>query len=323
MPVLLRCACGRLLRVRDDMVGKRVKCPACGGTLLAQAAPEDEAIQKAPAPARPHRVAAEPPRAHRRVLEDDPSRPPADEARPRPRPRRQQAGGNLALWLVAGGAGLVAVVAVVLFLILGGRGGPPREPGGPGLGGRGGPFPPVAQAELGEGFIKEWLLLAPIPLAENQSAVDALGKEQIPGEAQLRPRAEDKVTVGGQELTWKEYQVKEYFFDFNDFLGAQTENSVGYAVCYVRAPEQMQGILLRIGSDDQAKVYLNGQEILQQDLARPLRKDDDTAEVTLRAGVNVLVFKVINEKRNWSGCARFTDRDGNVLRDLQVTTSPQ
>jgi hypothetical protein len=51
-------------------------------------------------------------------------------------------------------------------------------------------------------------------------------------------------------------------------------------------------------------------------------KDQDAAEVTLRAGVNVLVFKVINERMDWSGCARFTDRDGNVLRGLKVTTTP-
>src|SRR5262249_60434149 len=38
-----------------------------------------------------------------------------------------------------------------------------------------------------EGFITTWLLLAPIPLEKGQSGADCLGKEQIPGEARLRP----------------------------------------------------------------------------------------------------------------------------------------
>ena len=53
------------------------------------------------------------------------------------------------------------------------------------------------------------------------------------------------------------------------------------------------------------------------------QRDAVTTEVTLRAGENVLVFKVINEKIDWSGCARFTDRDGNVIKGLKVTTTPE
>jgi hypothetical protein len=318
MPVQLRCACGKLLRVRDELVGKRVKCPGCGAALLVRAAPQPEepdgeAFQQAPSHRQLPRAAAQPPRPHHRAPDDEPP----DEKRPRPK----QAKGNLVLWLAAGGAGLVAVGAVVLVIVLAAGSGSPKGAGRPGPGGRGGDRP-VPHADLGEGFITTWLLLAPIPLEENQRGANALASEQILGEAQLRPRPGDRVTVAGRQLVWTPYEAKKHFFDFNDFLGAQTEDCVGYAVCYVRAPAEMQGIQLRIGSDDQAKVYLNGQEVLQQGQARALEKDQDTVEVTLRAGVNVLVFKVINEKIDWSGCARFTDSDGNILKGLKVTTTP-
>jgi hypothetical protein len=323
MPVQLRCVCGKLLRARDELIGKRVKCPGCGAALLVRAAPQPEepdggAIRQSPSHRPPPRAAAEPPRPHRRTLGDEPAGRPPHEKRPRPR----QDQGNLVLWLAVGGVGFCVVVAVVLLVVLGSGGGSPK---GPGPGGRGGDrrFAQAPQAQLDEGFITTWLLLAPIPLEENQRGANALGIEQIPGEAQLRPRAEDKVTVGGRELVWRKYEARQYYFDFNDFLGAQTEDSVGYAVCYVHVPAELQGIQLKIGSDDQAKVYLNGQEVLQQGQMRALMKDQDAAEVTLRAGVNVLVFKVINEKKDWSGCARFTDRDGNALRGLEKTTTPE
>jgi hypothetical protein len=174
-----------------------------------------------------------------------------------------------------------------------------------------------------EGFITTWLLLAPIPLKENQSGADALNEEHIKGEAKLQPKAGDKVKVGNKELVWKEHKVKEYFFDFNDFLGQQTEDSVGFAVCYIHADAKMPNIKLKTGSDDQAKVYLNGKEILKQDQARSQDKDQDTTDVTLEKGVNVLVFKVVNEKVDWSGCARFTDKDGKVIKNLKVTTTPK
>jgi hypothetical protein len=185
-------------------------------------------------------------------------------------------------------------------------------------------FPGQGQTGLNEeGFITTWLLLAPIPLAENQSGADALGKEQVKDEAKLQPKAGQKIKVGDRELVWKEYKARGHFFDFNDFLGNQTEDSVGYAVCYIHAPGELKGVQLKTGSDDQARVYLNGKEVLKQDQARALDKDQDTTEVTLQKGVNVLVFKVVNEKIDWSGCARFLDKDGNVLKNLKVATTPK
>jgi hypothetical protein len=174
-----------------------------------------------------------------------------------------------------------------------------------------------------DGFITTWVLLAPIPLAEGQGGAAALDKEQLKDEAKLRPSPGDKVKVGGKELTWKKYQAKDYFFDFNDFLGKQTEDSVGYAVCYVHSGAERKGVHLKTGSDDQAKIYLNGKEVFKHEEDRPLEKDEDSTEVTLRKGVNVLVFKVVNEKEDWSGCARFTDKDGKVIKDLEVTAAPK
>jgi hypothetical protein len=174
-----------------------------------------------------------------------------------------------------------------------------------------------------EGFITTWLLLAPIPLENGQSGADALNKEQLPEEAKLQPKSGDKVKVGGEELVWKKYRAKDFFFDFNAFLGKPTEDSVGYAVCYIHADAERKDVTLKTGSDDQAKVYLNGKEVLKQEEGRPLERDEDSTEIILRKGVNVLVFKVINEKEDWSGCARLLDKDGKVLKGLKVSVAPK
>ena len=49
-----------------------------------------------------------------------------------------------------------------------------------------------------EGFITTWLLLAPIP-PQGMTPAEALGREQIIGEAKLRRRAGDKVRSNGME----------------------------------------------------------------------------------------------------------------------------
>jgi hypothetical protein len=171
-----------------------------------------------------------------------------------------------------------------------------------------------------EGFIQRWLVLAPIPLAENQSGADALDKEQVKEEAKLRAKAGDTVKVGDKALVWKEHTCKEYMLDLNGFLGAQTEDSVAYAVSYIVTAQELNGVKMKTGSDDHAKVYLNGKQVFRHAEVRGIEKDADSTEVTLQKGVNVLVIKVINEKEAWAFCLRFTDKDDNPLTNLKAQT---
>src|SRR5258708_3474707 len=61
-----------------------------------------------------------------------------------------------------------------------------------------------------DGFIRNWLVLAPIPNGENVSGTDALNKEFISGEANLKPKADEKAKIGDLELTWKAISAGDY-----------------------------------------------------------------------------------------------------------------
>jgi hypothetical protein len=174
-----------------------------------------------------------------------------------------------------------------------------------------------------EGFLRSWLLLAPIPMADGQSEEDALNKEWIANEAKLAPKADDKLKVGEKELTWKAITASDYFFDINGAVGGTTENAVAYAVAYVTAPDEMKGIQLRVGSDDMCKVYLNGKEVIKATEDRPVDKDQNQADnVTLNKGVNVIVFKIVNGAVDWAGAARFTDKDGKPVTGVTLGLTP-
>jgi hypothetical protein len=175
-----------------------------------------------------------------------------------------------------------------------------------------------------EGFLRTWLVLAPIPLDEGQSGADGLAKEQVKDEAKLQPREGDKVKAGTKELVWKKHQTPEHLVDFNAILGAQTEDSVAYAICYLVADAEMKGLKMKTGSDDQLKVYLNGKEVFKFTEARAADKDQDTTPgITLNKGVNTLIMKVVNEKIDWSCCVRFVDADDKPVKTFKVKISPK
>ncbi len=171
--------------------------------------------------------------------------------------------------------------------------------------------------------IKQWLILAPIALATNQSGTEGLDIEQIEDEARLRPKAGEARSIGGGELKWREVALTNEVIDFNALLEHETTQSVAYAVCYIRSEAEQRGLLMLVGSDDEAKVYLNGKQVYKSPVMRPFAAEQDKVpDIALNAGLNVLVFKVVNETGDWKGSIRLTDAEGNPVKGIQVTLDP-
>jgi hypothetical protein len=172
-----------------------------------------------------------------------------------------------------------------------------------------------------EGFIRNWLVLAPVPFGADDAA-GALDKQQAAEEAKLQPKEKDKTKVGDKELTWKAHKCDDFLLNINGVLGEQTEDVVAYAVTYVVTDAEIKDLKMKIGSDDQCKVYLNGKEVIKNPDARPTEKDQNTADVTLVKGLNVIVFKIVNEKVDFSGCLRFVDKDDKAVTGYKVALKP-
>lgn len=172
-----------------------------------------------------------------------------------------------------------------------------------------------------EGFIRNWLVLAPIAVQEDSGATE-IDKDFLGGEATIKPKPGDKVNAAGKILTWTPHQTSDYFIDFLKAFGSERgEDVAGYAVTYLSAETDMK-VRLSIGSNDQCKVWLNGTQVIKFAETRTLDKDTDHADVTLTKGQNVLVFKVINEKNNWQGAVRFL-QNGAPVTSLKISVSPQ
>jgi hypothetical protein len=132
-------------------------------------------------------------------------------------------------------------------------------------------------------------------------------------------------------LTWQEHHAQESILNFNPLaekISKQKINnhSVAYAVCYVISDRERKDLWLQVGSDAQAKVYLNGHEIYKCRWGRGLRGIsplDPVGPIALHKGTNVLVLKVVNGAGQWLGCARFVDQESNPVQGLQVQLTPE
>jgi hypothetical protein len=182
------------------------------------------------------------------------------------------------------------------------------------------PSAPQTFSPDAEGFIRNWVVLAPIPI-EGESGADEIDKEMVAGEATIAPRAGDKATARGRALTWTAHQTDDYFIDFLKSFGKERgEYVAGYAVAYITAGAEMKVTLAR-STNDQGKAWLNGKPVFRFADTRTLEKDSDRIEVTLVKGQNVLVLKIINEVNNWQGCARFLS-NGAPVKDISIAAAP-
>ena len=173
-----------------------------------------------------------------------------------------------------------------------------------------------------EGYIRHWVMLAPIALPEQDTGADSIFKEQIKDEAALRPKAGDRIKINGKELTWQNVTASTNYFDFNAILKTVNDHAAGFMVTYIECDKEMPGLIMAVASNDQGRIYFNGVDIYAFSEARPLMLDADKGKVSLKAGVNVIVFKIINEQNSWQGAMRFLDKAGAPVKDLKIKLSP-
>jgi hypothetical protein len=123
-------------------------------------------------------------------------------------------------------------------------------------------------------------------------------------------------------LVWQNITASTNYFDFNEVLKSINDHAAGYMVTYIECEKDMPGLIMAVTSNDQGRIYFNGMDIYAFTEARPLMLDADKGRVTLKKGVNVMVFKVTNEQNSWQGAMRFLDKAGAPVKDLKVKLSP-
>ena len=124
-------------------------------------------------------------------------------------------------------------------------------------------------------------------------------------------------------MTWQNITAATNYFDFNAILKTVNDHAAGYMVTYIECDTERHDVIMAVSSNDEGRIYFNGVDIYAFSEPRTLMLDADKGKVTLKKGVNVVVFKVINEQNSWQGAMRLLDKAGAPLKDLKIKLVPQ
>ena len=123
---------------------------------------------------------------------------------------------------------------------------------------------------------------------------------------------------GDKTVTWKTVKAGSDVGMVNLMaeLGAVDHRfAYGYAEIAV---EQDQDVVVRMGSDDGYRLWVNGELVTENRVDRGLTPDSDSAEARLVAGVNRILIKVSQGGGGWAYCLRLTAPDGRGVAFREV-----
>lgn len=184
-----------------------------------------------------------------------------------------------------------------------------------------GPPRDVAQAAVGKlrelgmdidparaaGFVTQWWIIGPFAGAD----VD----KEYPPETAIDVTA--TVKTEDRELKWAQHRTADPSGIVN-LAGMMKPNTNGTAYLYAEVTvAAAQDVLIKTGSDDGMKLWLNGKAISRFPDPRSLKVDEDTTEMRLEAGASKLLYKVVQGGGGWECCLRITDRDGKPIKFTQ------
>lgn len=176
----------------------------------------------------------------------------------------------------------------------------------------------------GDGYIRNWILLDCFDLDEHASEHGEdtqkgfFDKEYFTNEFKATPAVGDKVKIGAADLSWKAGQSDEAVYKFEP-----KDNSMYFAVTYVTAPDEVQGAVLSIGSDDSSCWRVNGTDVLRVYAGRAVEADQDKSkEFTLKKGTNVIFASVINGGGEVGLSCRILDKSGSPVKNVVISLTP-
>ena len=85
--------------------------------------------------------------------------------------------------------------------------------------------------------------------------------------------------------------------NFGEVFG-ERPNAVAYALTNLYVKKETRTVL-RLGSDDAIRVFLNGSQVFENPIQRSGSPDQDRLEITLKEGWNQLLLKVVNAADRW------------------------
>ncbi|HUI11407.1 MAG TPA: glycoside hydrolase family 172 protein [Bacteroidota bacterium] len=165
-------------------------------------------------------------------------------------------------------------------------------------------------------FIPGWNIIGPFANPRD-SARGTIGLDSVYAPERDTSLAAAYTGIGGIPVSWRKLRTPASgFVDLTLF--EPNLHVVAYALAFVRSPVD-QTLPLLLGSDDGAKVFLNGSGVFRLLAIRPAVPDEDMIPLVLHRGWNRLLLKIENNVGGYGFYARIRDPG----RTLRYATAPQ
>lgn len=152
-----------------------------------------------------------------------------------------------------------------------------------------------------EDYVKDWQVIGPFPTgAENRCGLDLATCVEDDFHRRAGGAIDCRAVYrqGDQTLHWRRARAGQRgMVDLGEALGAM-EWAVAYAYGEVHSTAA-RDVVLRMGSDDGIKVWINGQLVHWHEVGRAYRADADVAPARLTAGINRIFVKIDNYTGGW------------------------
>jgi len=156
------------------------------------------------------------------------------------------------------------------------------------------------------GFVTGWWVVGPL------DARDTMRKQNIIDPSQPID-VNAPVSHGGREFAWKFHPVDDALGMFDLEVACARQDNVGCYVCAEVESDADRDVTLKIGSDDDVVVWVNGTEVHRFIGDRGWGVDQDAAKAHLVKGWNRILCMVLNGGAQWSVSVRFVDDAGNPI----------
>ncbi len=162
-----------------------------------------------------------------------------------------------------------------------------------------------AAAELG--FVLDWRVIGPFPWSAAAGfGENPIGAPEVDTASMLR-------AGDGTERSWIPARGSDVDGLVN-LIGVLGEHSNAAAYAYAEVVAAEAGdYVLRLGSDDGVKAWINGVVAHEHHVDRGLVADQDQAAIKLNAGTNRLLLEITQGGGGWAFCARVTRPDGTPV----------
>lgn len=101
-----------------------------------------------------------------------------------------------------------------------------------------------------------------------------------------------------ESVSWSELSRGDsliYFFEYTPLTEFATILVVDNIIV-----ETDQDKIIRLGSDDGIRIFVNGEEVFRNILGRGINADSDWIPISLKAGTNQVVFQVLQNQGDWA-----------------------